>query len=341
MCLRTGVKKNFTTLGQVEIDKRHLFSEGKNGFQISPRMQELMVYAGQLDCYGKSHEVIKQFLDVEVNAAQVYRVTDTYGQELGKTVNEEKTLPPVKQQETLYVEADGSMVLTREESWKEVKVGRIFNSTDCIKTDEKPGWIKQSQYVAHLGDHRFFIDQMDGLIESYGSLGERLVFISDGAPWIRNWITDTFPQAVSILDYYHASQYLYTFADAYFDTKQKAGKWVYRQQSHLLKSKVTLVMNNIRKLAPSNPEAKKVLDYYAANQDRMDYKKYQKIGCGIIGSGAIESAHRTVVQKRMKLSGQRWSKKGAQNMLNLRVTHMNGQWHKVVKLVKTEFKAAA
>lgn len=100
-------------------------------------------------------------------------------------------------------------------------------------------------------------------------------------------------------------------------------------------------MDNIEKLAPDHPAAKKVLDYYMANRDRMDYKKYLRIGCGIIGSGAIESAHRTVVQKRLKLSGQRWSKKGAQNMLNLRVTHMNGQWNKVVKLVKTEFKAAA
>jgi hypothetical protein len=41
----------------------------------------------------------------------------------------------------------------------------------------------------------------------------------------------------------------------------------------------------------------------------MDYKHNQTIGCGIIGSGAIESAHRTVVQKQMKLSGQYWSKK--------------------------------
>jgi hypothetical protein len=73
----------------------------------------------------------------------------------------------------------------------------------------------------------------------------------------------------------------------------------------------------------------------------MDYKKYLQIGCGLIGSGAIESAHRTVVQKRLKLSGQRWTKRGAQSMLNLRVTHMNGQWDKVVKLVQTEFKAAA
>jgi len=70
----------------------------------------------------------------------------------------------------------------------------------------------------------------------------------------------------------------------------------------------------------------------------MDYKMYKQIGCGIIGSGAIESAHRTVVQKRMKQSGQRWSSAGAQNMLNLRVTYMNEKWDNVIKLVKTNFK---
>ena len=59
------------------------------------------------------------------------------------------------------------------------------------------------------------------------------------------------------------------------------------------------------------------------NKGRMKYKQYRAIGCGIIGSGAIKSAHRTVVQKRMKLSGQRWSIKGAKNMLRLRVISMN------------------
>jgi hypothetical protein len=73
----------------------------------------------------------------------------------------------------------------------------------------------------------------------------------------------------------------------------------------------------------------------------MDYKHYRQLGGRIIGSGAIESVHRTVIQKRMKLSGQRWSKKGAQNMLNLRVTYMNDQWSKVIQLTKTNFKAAA
>ena len=70
----------------------------------------------------------------------------------------------------------------------------------------------------------------------------------------------------------------------------------------------------------------------------MDYKKYKQIGRGIIGSGAIESAHRTVVQNRMKQSGQRWSSTGEQNMLNLKVTYMNEKWSNIIDLFKTNFR---
>ena len=80
------------------------------------------------------------------------------------------------------------------------------------------------------------------------------------------------------------------------------------------------------------------MNYYTANQNRMNYKKYQTIGVGLIGSGAIESAHRTVIQKRLKLSGQRWSMQGARHMLKLRTIKMNNNWDKVIRLVQTEFK---
>ncbi|MFM6408528.1 MAG: ISLre2 family transposase, partial [Microcystis sp.] len=103
--------------------------------------------------------------------------------------------------------------------------------------------------------------------------------------------------------FYHATQYLYEFAENHFDTQKQSCKWSEAQKKLLLNSQVNKVMDNIEKLAPDHPAAKKVLDYYMANRDRMDYKKYLRIGCGIIGSGAIESAHRTVVQKRLKLSG--------------------------------------
>lgn len=314
-------------------------------------MQELMVYAGHLDCYEKCNEIIDKFISVKVSAAQVYRVTDIYGEQIGKITDQtERTLKPVRKEETLYVEADGSMIFTRDEDWKEVKVGRLFKSGDCIRIDEKPSQISHSQYIAYLGDSKTFSGQMEELIEAYGVTDSRLVFISDGAPWIRNWVEDAFPKAVSILDYYHASEHLCNFAKECFkenDNEKGKKQWLKKQEKLLLSSKVSIVIKNIETLIKNDCRitiknaANKLIDYYKSNQHRMDYKKYKTIGSGIIGSGAIESAHRTVVQKRMKLSGQRWSKHGAQNMLNLRVVSMNERWDKIITLSKINFKVAA
>jgi len=78
-------------------------------------MQQLMTYCGQLDSYEKSNEVLKEMLQIEVSETQIYRVTDFYGKAVEATVNEEAVLSPVKGDEVMYAEADGSMILTREE----------------------------------------------------------------------------------------------------------------------------------------------------------------------------------------------------------------------------------
>ena len=57
----------------------------------------------------------------------------------------------------------------------------------------------------------------------------------------------------------------------------------------------------------------------------MDYNTYRARGL-LIGSGAIESAHRTVMQRRLKRAGQRWSINGAQRVLTLRVCAMSNRW---------------
>ena len=192
-----------------------------------------MVYAGQLDCYERSNEILRQFINVEVSVSQVYLVTDCYGRQAEQEVNVSRALEPVKKDEVLYVQADGSMILTRDEGWKEVKVGRMFTSGACIDPNGKSGWIRHSQYVAHLGTSRCFTQQMDGLIESYGRLGNRLVFVSDGGTWIKNWIEDAFPEAISILDYYHVCEHLHEFANTTFDDEAIRKKWVVRQKELL------------------------------------------------------------------------------------------------------------
>jgi hypothetical protein len=334
-----------TTMGRITISNAHDFSRGNHGFQISALLQELMVYAGQLQCYAHCHEVLEKFLSVQVSATQVYRLTDVYGQKLGDTVDfTNRTQPPLQAREVLYIEADASMLLTRSQGWKEVKVGRVFKSTDCLHPQGKQGMITHSQYLTQMGSHKSFREKMEVLIEDYTTCQQQLVFITDGAPWLKNWIEDAFPQATSILDFYHLLEHVYQFSEAFFVDAQQGSQWVEQQKELLLESHSAQVVDNVHSLAASKRQQllkAKLLAYLEANRSRMDYKYYQRIGCGIIGSGAIESAHRTVVQKRMKLSGQRWSKPGAQHMLNLRVLYMNCQWDKVIQLAKSSLSNTA
>lgn len=305
-------------------------------------MQELMVYAGQLDSYNQGNEIIEKMLGVTVSSTQHYRITDAYGSAAASVVNESRTLSPLNQEEVLYVQADGSFILTRDDGWKEVKLGRFFKSGDCMEISEERSWIKHSQYAAHLGDCKTFTKTMDALIESYGCLGSRLIFISDGAVWLRNWMTDAFPKAVQILDLYHALEYLHEFANIHFKIPAHSKPWIEGQKQLLLKSQVKKVIQNIRRLKSLDQSAcEKVVQYYESNIDRMDYAYYLKLGVGIIGSGAIESAHRTVIQHRMKQAGQRWTTQGAQNMLNLRVIKENGQWARIIDMATKGFTRAA
>lgn len=310
-------------------------------------MQELMTYAGQLDCYQGCNEVLCRFLNVEVSVMQVHRVTDTYGGLLegqAEDTSHEEQAPELKAGECVYGMADGSMILTREDGWNEVKLGRLFKESDLLEIGGERGWVKHSVYEAYLGGSRTFTRRFEQHLDVYGCLKERLIFITDGALWIRNWITDAYPQATQILDWYHALEYLGAFATGYFKQVQEKQRWIEQQKTLLYESCTDEVITNIKNLPAeqqSIEDAKaKLLQYYEGNQDRMDYKRYRSMGAGLIGSGAIESAHRSVIQKRMKLSGQRWSRKRAQNMLMLRCVRLSGRWERVVNLICSQKIAA-
>jgi hypothetical protein len=65
-------------------------------------------------------------------------------------------------------------------------------SSDCLHLEGKEGSITHSQYLAHLGSYKAFIKELESSSKAIRSAKEKMVFISDGAPWLRNWIEDTF-----------------------------------------------------------------------------------------------------------------------------------------------------
>src|SRR6516225_8607586 len=68
-----------------------------------------------------------------------------------------------------------------------------------------------------------------------------------------------------------------------------------------------------------------LIAYYSEHRGRMHYDEYLRLGYGI-GSGAVESAHKQVVQARFRQAGMRWSEAGARRRLALRWLLRNDQW---------------
>ena len=133
-----------------------------SGFAISPMLQEMMTYVGQMEVYGKGVEVLEKLAGGKIGESQLYRVTDTYGAILESELEVQKpdkvieTKVALEPGEVVYAEVDGSMIFT-DDKWREVKVGRLFRQNDCAEGSEsRSGSIKRSQYVAYLGNYQEF-----------------------------------------------------------------------------------------------------------------------------------------------------------------------------------------
>lgn len=294
---------------------------------------------GQQKVFSEASEILRVTKGLDISAKQIENVVHHYGgiledefKEEIKQGNheyseEEKAIPH-------YVMADGAMYLTREEKWKEAKLGRVFSDKNHIEEISKNrGLIYQSQYVAHLGTHKEFLDKLEYYLEPL----KELIIIADGAKWIWNWADLFYENSVQILDFYHAKQHLCEFALEYFTDEKQRSKWIDEMTEFLSDDKIENVITQLKELAISikktaNTKKEQLINYYEANKKRMYYKTFRNKGY-LIGSGPIESAHRHVMQQRLKLSGQRWTVKGFQQVTNLRVAHKSNQWQKVVGII--------
>jgi hypothetical protein len=317
-----------TRYGQIEIANTELFSQHPNGFGISPYLQEKLVFLGQLEVYDQAAQLVQKLLGLSVATSQIYRLTNHYGAAIEADLDQPTTLP--KSSETVvYAQADGAMLLT-DQGYKENKLARLFGASSLQESPvlDRGGRIESSLFVAHLGGAANFRAKFRAQADGYKSLGRDFIFISDGAIWLRQLMSVDYPDATLILDFYHAMSHVGSAAMEAFGTSKRAIFWLEQQRSALLDSDLDSVLVSIRSLSISQKLCDSVCSYMEANRDRMDYAAYRQRGL-LIGSGAIESAHRTVVQKRLRRSGQRWGLVGAQQVLNLRVCFMSDRWELV------------
>jgi hypothetical protein len=328
-------KKVQTTIGTISVSESHcLHKSGKKGFKQSPLLQEIGCYIGQLLPFDDGSEVLEKINGISLTDKQIERIIHHYGECLENLEDEdivEKVTLAVND-ECHYAMMDGSMILTRPGDWKEVKLGRLFAQSDCYN-EKKRGVIKKSTYVAHLGCHEDFLEKFDREIRSK----KELVAISDGARWIWDYWETYHPNATQILDYYHLIEKIGEWASASIRSDKIRKEWMINCEK-LLKNneakEVVIAIQDIDCQGDIVSRKEQLLTYLENNKDRIHYKTYLDKGL-FIGSGPIESANKNIIQKRLKLSGQRWSKKGAQQVINVRLAYKNNRVDSIKNLIKS------
>jgi len=323
----------------------HPLAVSPGGFKISAYLQEHMCRTGTKMTFEESEEELNELLCIETHAKQIERLCHYYGEVLDQIDWCEAYSDGIQLRipfnRHFYALMDGSMIRTRdkEQPWKEVKLCRMFYNTERVASISKNrNMITSSRYVAHLGNHEEFLDKVLDVIPP----GVPPIFIADGAKWIWNWVEDYYPNHIQILDFYHGKEHLWSFAKEYF-TEQEAIKWVDESTEKLKTEQVDIFLKELEELPEKHKNLQKskdkLLTYLINNKIRINYGKFLREGL-LIGSGAIESANRGVIQKRMKLSGQRWTVQGAKQMLNMSTCYKSKKTHLIRKLI-ADYKMVA
>jgi hypothetical protein len=215
-----------------------------------------------------------------------------------------------------------------------VTVGMIYNPQPRALDDEalsKP--CDGVRYLAGFYDLEELGLQMRRQAGQVGmNDAEQWIALTDGGAGLERFIDVNFPRAEKILDFHHAAEHLSAFAKRYrpgpssgplltawcHSLKHAGGKQMIRILERLPRQKMT------DEIAA---DYDRLLNYLRSNEHRMDYPRYLKCGWQI-GSGAIESACKRVINQRLCMGGMRWGEDGSDAVAHLRALYLSdaNQW---------------
>jgi hypothetical protein len=322
--------------------------------EFSPGVRRMQALVGQETPFDRGREQLQLLAGLEVTTKSVERTAETIGADIAQREQGEiqkalqLDLPVIAGAPIpiLYVQMDGTgvPVVKRETVGRHGKTeGQPSHTREaklaCVFTQAT--WDRKGYPIRDADSTTY-----TGAIETAEEFGKRIyreawkrgwsrakkkVVIGDGAEWIWNLVAEHFPDAMQIVDLYHARQHLWEVARQLYpheEVKQKA--WMKVHQKRLLdKGKITKLVSSLRSSDSHHPEVVEKIrseaDYFERNAKRMQYPKFRRQHL-FIGSGVIEAGCKTVIASRLKRSGMFWTVPGANAILTLRCSHLNGRF---------------
>ena len=314
---------------------------GLLGGAYTPQVQEAITRLSSRLSYREAHEELLLLWKVKVSRSSMQQVTMRHGRVAdalieSKVVHLETTAPAATAQpEQMVVCTDGAMVQLTSGEWRETKTVTLgeFRSTWNPKKRKVVTHTDQISYFSRMETAEAFT--RSALVEWQrrgGANAHTVVAVQDGAQWIQSFIDYHCPQATRVLDFAHAQGYVATIGRAIYGAETDAFRQWYGQMSRQLGQQAPQrTINELRLLQrqhPDHPEGETIelaIRYLEKREPMIDYPRFRRQQIPI-GSGNVESAHKVVMQQRMKQAGMRWAEENVNPMLTLRTALCNQTW---------------
>ena len=324
--------------------------------RLTPAAEQVVTLAGTLsDSFAEAAtKVLPQLAGLRLAETTVERTTEAAGERLGRHLHAGRTLG-VRRPWTWHRDATGKTCAYVSVDATGVRqqgprggpaegrmpyVGMVYNPVPELPPEcphrPPPKAAMQARYLAGLHE----LDELGAqLRRQAGQVGmndaERWIGLTDGGNGLEQFLQKNFPRdLVVILDFWHAAEHLADLAKTFHPTDEEAAQTLTQEWCQILKRQggqaIVAVLEKLE-LPPRRPplaaKHAEVLGYLQSNVHRMDYPRYLASGW-LIGSGAVESACKTVVGQRLKLAGMRWGQNGTAALCHLRALFKSerGQW---------------
>ena len=307
----------------------------------SPLVSYLIALFGSDESFGRSSKKLSKSLGFKISETAVQRNTEALGRRLEnrplKAIEARRQSEPC---DLMVVEIDGTTSpqikeeqgVTGRESLKQPTEYKECNVVVIEKQhrngdEENPlRYLPHDRWTGAMYGPRILFDQY--VHESGIRMGQlsanRVVFVADGAK--HNWEIrlNNFPDAVEILDVYHALEHLGDFCALVADVskgKQQFARW----RRMMLEGDTLQLIHELKLERPNLSDSdagQKHINYFYNNRNRMAYDQYRESGYPI-GSGLVEGSCKYVVGKRFKGSGMRWKRADNRAVLRARLAEIN------------------
>lgn len=309
---------------------------GCNHRQYSKRLERIITDFGCERSFAKAVASIQEHYGFTIPMSSACKITYKHTQRIAseqeKHVKTAMAVPPCGV-DKLIAQADGSMVAIVQSSGKnkDRRKNRQIDYREARLCACRAQGKSQTHYTASFED-----TQKTGLLwalcakHAGRGMHTKVHVVCDGAPWIANQAQNYLKPYRQLLDFYHVCEYL-NEAKPQRRPSQRGPGWMNTQKRRLQNNRYDLVLEELGKRVESNDiddeqaPVRRAFRYLNNRTDKLDYQGAMAENLPI-GSGMIESAHKQVIQSRLKIAGASWSINNAQSMIQTRAIRESGYW---------------